>query len=36
MLKDLQKPIGQYDLEAAAEALEPIIEEIVNRTGEDG
>jgi polar amino acid transport system substrate-binding protein len=24
MLKDLQKPIGQYDLEAAAEALEPI------------
>ncbi len=35
-LKALQKPIGQYDLEAAAEALKPIIEELVNRTGEDG
>jgi PAS domain S-box-containing protein len=35
-LKALQKPIGQYDLEAAAEALKPIIEEIVNRTGADG
>jgi polar amino acid transport system substrate-binding protein len=36
MLKDLQKPIGQYDLEAAAEALKPMIEEIVNRTGQHG
>ena len=35
-LKALQKPIGQYDLEAAAEALKPIIEELVSRTGKDG
>jgi polar amino acid transport system substrate-binding protein len=35
-LAALQKPIGQYDLEAAAEALKPIIEELVNRTGGDG
>jgi HPt (histidine-containing phosphotransfer) domain-containing protein len=35
-LAALQKPIGQYDLEAAAEALKPIIEELVKRTGGDG
>jgi polar amino acid transport system substrate-binding protein len=34
-LKALQKPIGQYDLEAAAEALRPIIDALGDRIGLD-
>ena len=35
-LKALQKPIGQYDLEAAAEALTTFIEALANRASQDG
>jgi polar amino acid transport system substrate-binding protein len=35
-LKGLQQPIGQYDLETAAEALNTIIDERSNRAGQDG
>jgi PAS domain S-box-containing protein len=34
-LKALQKPIGQYDLEAAAEALRPIIDSLSERDDQD-
>jgi PAS domain S-box-containing protein len=35
-LKGLQKPIGQYDLEGAAEALKTIIDELAELGGNDG
>jgi hypothetical protein len=34
-LKALQKPIGQYDLEAAAEALRGIIDALAHRDAQD-
>ena len=34
-LKALQKPIGQYDLETAAEALRPIIDALAERDDQD-
>ena len=34
-LVTLKGPIGQYDLEAAAEALKPIIEEVRSKAGRD-
>jgi signal transduction histidine kinase len=35
-LKGLKRPIGQYDLEAAAEALKPIIEHVRSQAKDDG